>query len=81
MFICQVTGKVSKPGDKLNRIPVIKRDQVYFKKIKNEDTGKWEEVEVGRGWEIVREIVATDEGVAVWNGLSESQRSLRLARM
>ncbi|NBW58608.1 hypothetical protein EBR43_12705 [bacterium] len=81
MFICQVTGRVSKPGEKMNRIPVLKRDRVYFKKLKNEDTGKWEEIEVGRGWEIVREIAATDEGVAVWNGLTDSQRTMKLARM
>lgn len=81
MFICQVTGKVSKSGDKMNRIPVIKRDKVYFKNIKNEDTGKWDEVEVGRGWEIVREISATDEGVAKWNSMSESQRTLLLSKI
>jgi len=81
MFKCQVTGRISKPGEKMNRIPVVKRDRVYFKKIKNEDTGKWEEVEVGRGWEIVREIVASDDGVAVWNGLSDSQKASRLKSM
>ena len=81
MFICQVTGKISKPGEKLNRLPVVKRDKVYFKKIKNEETGKWDDVEVGRGWEIVREITVSDEGVVVWNNMSESQRASLLSRL
>ena len=81
MFICQVTGKISKPGEKLNRLPVVKRDKVYFKKIKNEETGKWDDVEVGRGWEIVREITVSDEGVVVWNNMSESQRTSLLSRL
>ena len=81
MFICQVTGKISKPGEKLNRLPVVKRDKVYFKKIKNEETGKWDDVEVGRGWEIVREITVSDEGAAVWNNMSESQRASLLSRL
>ncbi len=81
MFICQVTGKISKPGEKLNRLPVVKRDKVYFKKIKNEETGKWDDVEVGRGWEIVREITVSDEGVTVWNNMSESQRTSLLSRL
>lgn len=81
MFICQVTGKISKPGEKLNRLPVAKRDKVYFKKIKNEETGKWDDVEVGRGWEIVREISVSDEGVTVWNNMSDSQRTSLLSRL
>jgi len=81
MFICQVTGKISKPGEKMNRIPVVKRDKVYFKKLKNEDTGKWDEVEVGRGWEIVREIAATDDGVTAWNTMSEDKKQRLLDRL
>ena len=56
MFICEITGRVTKSGEKMNRVPIVKRGRVYFKKLKNEDTGKWDEVEVGRGWEIVKEI-------------------------
>jgi len=75
MFICQVTGKSSKPGEKMNKLPVIKRDRFYFKKIKNEETERWAEVEVGKGWEIVREISVSDEGLAKWQAMSEQQKT------
>ena len=70
MFKCQVTGKLSKPGDKCNKIVVERREKTYTKFFRNEDTGKWEEHEVGRGWEILKEINATDEGVKIWSNLS-----------
>ena len=59
MFRCQVTGKLSRLGDKMNKIVVEKREKEY----KNPETGEV----VGRGWEIVKEISATDEGVKIWN--------------
>jgi hypothetical protein len=59
MFRCEVTGKLSKPGDKMNKIVVEKRDKEY----KDPETGEV----IGRGWEIVKEISATDEGVKIWN--------------
>ena len=74
MFICEITGRVTKSGEKMNRIPIVKRDRVYFKKLKNEDTGKWDEVEVGRGWEIVKEISVSEEGLAKWQAMSDQQR-------
>ena len=61
---------MSRPGDKCNKIVVERREKTYTKFFRNEDTGKWEEHEVGRGWEIVKEISATDEGVKIWNNLS-----------
>jgi hypothetical protein len=78
MFMCQVTGRMSKPGEKMNRITVAKRERTYSRKEKNEDTGRWEDVEIGHGWEIVRQIVATDEGVAEWDSMSDAQRKLHL---
>jgi hypothetical protein len=66
MFKCQVTNKFSKPGDKCNKIVTEKREKVYFQFFRNEETGKWEEKEVGRGWEIVKEINCTDAGLDIW---------------
>ena len=74
MFICEITGRVTKSGEKMNRVPIVKRDRVYFKKLKNEDTGKWDEVEVGRGWEIVKEISVSEEGLAKWQAMSDQQK-------
>lgn len=67
MFRCQVTGKLSKPGEKCHKIVVEKRQKVYTVKMFNELTGKFEDFEVGRGWETVKEINATEAGLAVWN--------------
>lgn len=74
MFICEITGRVTKSGEKMNRIPIVKRNKVYFKKLKSEDTGKWGEVEVGRGWEIVKEISVSEEGLAIWQAMSDQQK-------
>lgn len=74
MFKCSITGKLSSPGDKCNKIVVAKRERVYTRFFRNEDTGKWEELEVGRGWEIVREINACDSGVELWNSWSDSDK-------
>ena len=92
MYICQVTGKYSRqgkpgptdkeghvtqiPGEKLNKIVIATRERIYTKWVKNEETHKYEEVEAGRGWEIVREINASDEGLALWNSWSPEERAV-----
>lgn len=75
MYICQVTGKMSEPGEKLNRIVVEKRDRTYTERVFNEESRKMEEIEVGHGWEIVREISASDEGARMWETMNEDERS------
>lgn len=57
MFICDVSGRVSKPGENCNRIIVEVRKRVYLN-----DEGNV----VGRGFEIVKEIKATDAAAAAW---------------
>jgi hypothetical protein len=81
MYICKVTGNQSKLGEKLNKITVATRDRIYTKRVKNEETGKWEDVEIGRGWEIAREIDASDEGVALWTSWSEEERTMFLKHL
>lgn len=74
MFFCQVTNKVSKPGEKLVRLPIKKRDRVYMGRVFNEDLNSYEEVEVGRGWEIVKEINATEDGVSLFNSWTPEEQ-------
>ncbi len=81
MYICQVTGNQSKRGEKLNKIVVQTRDRIYTKRVKNEETGKWEDVEIGRGWEIVREISASQEGVQLWDSWSPEERDIFLKHL
>lgn len=66
MFKCEVTGKMSNPGEKCNKIVTGTREKIYYKTIKNEETLQWEEIVQGIGWEIVSSINATDAGVKVW---------------
>ncbi len=72
MFRCAVTGKMSKPGEKTNKLVLETRDRVYYGFVLNEETDFMEEVEVGRGFEIVKEVDATDEGVRVWMSLQKA---------
>lgn len=65
MFKCQVTKKNSKLGEKLNRIVIQTRTKIYTQKIWDE--GEAVEIETGRGYEIVKEIMASDEGVRRYN--------------
>ncbi len=81
MYICQVTGKQSKPGEGLNKVVVATRERVYTKWVKNEDTNKWEEVFVAKGWEIVREINASQEGVQLWDSWTPEEREVFLKHL
>lgn len=67
MFKCAITGRISRPGEKMNKVVVETRDRRYFEMRKNEETMIWERVEVGRGWEIVKEISVSDEGLKSLN--------------
>lgn len=88
MFRCELTGKLSRRGlpyvdedhpgtasEKPHRIVVETRDRVYMRKIFNEERRQYEDVEVGRGWEIVREINVSQEGFDMWNSWSPEQRA------
>jgi hypothetical protein len=72
MFKCAITGKFSQPGEKVNRIVTKTRAKEYYESRYNEDADRYENVMVGRGWEIVEEVFATDEGFRVWNKLKQS---------
>ncbi len=72
MFRCEITGKLSKLGEKVNRIVVEKREKVYYAMQLNEDTEQYEKVEVGRGWEIVKEVNASSAGLELWNKTKNS---------
>jgi hypothetical protein len=69
MYKCQVTGKQSKPGEKLNKIVVQTRAREY-KHWDRENEEEW----FSHGTEIVREINATDEGRDIWNSLTAEER-------
>lgn len=82
MFICEITGKYSRAGrpetetskaiaaEKLNRIVVATR-AVEYKHWDHENEEHW----FSHGTEIVREVNATEEGLALWNSWNEEQRA------
>lgn len=76
MFICQVTGKVSKAYEKPTKIVVETREKIYYGWRLNPETEKMEYVEVGKGSEIVKEIVASDEGLKEWKLMCQEVSSL-----
>ena len=81
MFYCQITGRLSKQGEKLNKVVVETRERVYTKRVRNEETREWETIEIGRGWEIVRELNASDAGVQEWNDMTPEERQSFLSAL
>jgi len=75
MFYCEVTGVLSKSGEKPVKLTVERRDRIYTRRVKNEETREWETIEVGKGWEIVKELNVSSAGLQEWNQMSEVQRT------
>lgn len=64
MFKCEITGKFSKPGDKAIRLVTQRRERFYFE-VKGRQEEESDEP-IGSGWEIVKEITVTLEGLRQW---------------
>ncbi len=76
MFICDITKKCSKPYEKPTRVVVETRAKTYYGWRLNPDTEKMEYVEVGRGSEIVKEILVSEEGLKEWKLMSQEASDL-----
>lgn len=63
-------------SEKLNKIVVATR-QVEYKHWDRENEEEW----FSYGTEIVREINASDEGVRIWNAMTDEQRAALVARL
>lgn len=74
MFKCQILGKVSEPGEKLTKIVVEVRPKTYYATYYNEELRREETVVVAQGFETVKEINVSEEGVQVWNEMSDLER-------
>ena len=81
MFYCEVTGLLSQPNEKPSKLVIEKRDRVYTRRVKNEETREWETIEVGRGWEIVKELNASAAGVQEWSSMTPDQQADFLAAL
>ena len=78
MYRCMITNKQSQPGEPLNKTVVATRPKTYMKWVRDEETNRWQEVEAGRGHEIVRELCLSAEGLQLWNSWSEADKTLFL---
>lgn len=56
MFKCQKCSIVSAARQKPSKVVTATRDKIYHKMVYNELKDELEEVEIGRGWEVVSEI-------------------------
>jgi hypothetical protein len=64
MFYCGITGKLSNPGDKPIRLVTERRHRTYEDDRSSEENGV--DIKVSHGWEIVKEISVTLDGLRVW---------------
>jgi hypothetical protein len=62
MFRCPITKRVTRAGDKMIRVVIEKRPKTYYSLRLNEETGKLDTIEAGKGWEIVKELGCSEEG-------------------
>ena len=63
MFKCDVTGRDSKLGEKMNKVVTETREKVYTEK--QYINGRLVEVEVGFGYETVKELTVSEEGMRI----------------
>lgn len=75
MFKCQITGRLSKPGEKLVRLVVKTRPATYTEWRVNEELRKREYVQVGSGVETVKELLVSQEGKEQWATMTEEHRA------
>ncbi len=64
MFYCGITGKLSSPGDKPIRLVTERRVRDYEDDRSSEENGV--DIKVSRGWEIVKEINVSLDGLRIW---------------
>ncbi len=74
MFRCMLTGQLSKPGEKQFRLVVETRPATYHEWRMNEETRRKEHVEVGTGFETVKELLVCEDALQVWETMTEEHR-------
>lgn len=80
MYYCQITNRLSKLGAKQNKLVVETRPKTYHKYVKNEETRIWEKVIAGTGFETVRELNVSEEGLEIWSAWTLEEKDLFLKR-
>lgn len=73
MFKCGILGKMSELGEAQHKVVISKRSKEYSAWRENDDE-EWIFVKVSEGWEIEKELSATEEGLKLWESWSPSQQ-------
>jgi hypothetical protein len=76
MFKCDITGRMSAPGEKCHKIVVETREKTYYEEIYNDEIRSWQKVVVGKGREIVKELNTTEDGFRTWTARQEFEKTL-----
>lgn len=63
MFRCQISGRVSKPGEKAFKVITETRPKTYYRKDKNGN-----QIKIGEGREIVKELTVCERVYKQMNG-------------
>lgn len=82
-YRCQITNKLSRVGEKLNKIVIETRPKSYTKMVRDEESRipKWTEVPCSVGFETVRELNATQAGVELWESWDVDERAMFIKHM
>lgn len=82
-YKCQISGRQSKLGEKLNKIVVETRVKHYTKMVRDEESRipKWTEVPCAVGFEIVRELNASASGLEQWESWDVEERAMFLKHL
>ena len=75
MFYDAILRRMSRPGEKCLKVVSATREKIYYRKVRNAETGKLEEVEAGRGSEIVSELWTGEAGLKVWEAAHPAKTS------
>ena len=81
MFVCQITNRVTKAKAKAHKVVVETRHKEYWERRRSEETKTWSDVMVGTGYETVRELTVSEEGLLLWESWSPEERKLFLIEL
>jgi hypothetical protein len=80
MYFCQITGKMSKVGEKLRKVVVATRQREYKNFFYNEESRRMEESQSSFGTEIVKELNASEDGEAFFLAMNDEDRAAWIKR-
>ena len=75
MFKCEILGTLSQPGEKMQKLVIQTRSKRYMEWVFNEEARKSEFVEVGEGFETVKELRVSEAGLSRWSEMTPEHKA------